>query len=131
MSRTYEVIQSVRSLVPRLPDWQVYQDVATGEKPPWVVVKVSETGRDGAEDLHTLSHEGVLDIRMVARTGQAISIVADKLKNTLDGATPMDGRISRLVPDTDSGLYASELTDSGSRAPYLMRVLTWRFGWSA
>lgn len=131
MSRSNEATSVVRALVPELPGWDVYEDVATGQSPPWVVVRVTETGRDGAEDLHTVSHDGMLDIRIVARTGKAISIVADRLQAALDGAVPGDGRTSRLLPDQDSGTYASELTVTDSSTPYLMRVLTWRFSWTA
>lgn len=131
MSRSNEATSAVRALVPELPGWDVYEDVATGQSPPWVVVRVTETGRDGAEDLHTVSHGGMLDIRIVARTGKAISIVADRLQAALDGAVPDDGRISRLLPDQDSGTYASELTVTDTSTPYLMRVLTWRFSWTA
>ena len=131
MSRSNEATSAVRALVPELPGWDVYEDVATGQSPPWVVVRVTETGRDGAEDLHTVSHDGMLDIRIVARTGKAISIVADRLQSALDGAVPDDERISRLLPDQDSGTYASELTVTDTPTPYLMRVLTWRFSWTA
>ena len=131
MSRSNEATSAVRALVPELPGWDVYEDVSTGQSPPWVVVRVTETGRDGAEDLHTVSHDGMLDIRIVARTGKAISIVADRLQAALDGAVPDDGRISRLLPDQDSGTYASELTVTDTSPPYLMRVLTWRFSWTA
>lgn len=131
MSRSNEATSAVRALVPELPGWDVYEDVATGQSPPWVVVRVTETGRDGAEDLHTVAHDGMLDIRIVARTGKAISIVADRLQAALDGAVSGDGRISRLLPDQDSGTYASELTVTDTSTPYLMRVLTWRFSWTA
>ena len=131
MSRSNEATSAVRALVPELPGWDVYEDVATGQSPPWVVVRVTETGRDGAEDLHTVSHDGMLDIRIVARTGKSISIVADRLQASLDGAVPDDRRISRLLPDQDSGTYASELTVTDTSTPYLMRVLTWRFSWTA
>ena len=131
MSRSNEAARAVRDLVPALPGWDVYEDVATGQSPPWVVVRVTETGRDGAEDLHTVAHDGMLDIRIVARTGESISIVADRLQSALDGAVPDDGRISRMLPDQDSGTYASELTVTDTSTPYLMRVLTWRFSWTA
>lgn len=131
MSRSNESTSAVRALVPELPGWDVYEDVATGQSPPWVVVRVTETGRDGAEDLHTVSHDGMLDIRIVARTGKSISIVADRLQSALDGAVPGDGGTSRLLPDQDSGTYASELTVTDTSTPYLMRVLTWRFSWTA
>ena len=131
MSRTVEVRKAVMALVPAMPGWKVYEDVATGQSPPWIVVRVSETGRSGAEDLHAVSHDGVLDIRVVGRQGDGISIAMDRLKDSLDGAIPVDRRISRLIPDQDSGLYAAELIDTATSAPYLMRVLTWRFAWSA
>lgn len=130
MSRTVEVRKAVVALVPAMPGWKVYEDVATGQSPPWIVVRVSETGRSGAEDLHAVSHDGVLDIRVVGRKGDGISIAMDRLKDSLDGATPADRRISRLIPDQDSGLYAAELTDTKTSAPFLMRVLTWRFAWT-
>lgn len=130
MSRTVEVRKAVRALVPAMPGWRVYEDVATGQSPPWVVVRVSETGRNRAEDLHAVSHDGVLDIRIVGLEGDGISIAMDRLKDSLDGAIPVDRRISRLIPDQDSGLYAAELTDTATSVPYLMRVLTWRFAWA-
>lgn len=131
MTPTKQVKRVVRDIIPPLPGWTVYDDVATGKSPPWVVVRVSETGRESAEDLHTTASMGMLDIRIVARTSEAIDIIADRLKPALDGAAPSDRRVGRLVPDVDSGVYAAELTDPDTSRPWLMRVLTWRFGWSA
>ena len=110
MSRTVEVRKAVMALVPDMPGWKVYEDVATGQSPPWIVVRVSETGRSGAEDLHAVSHDGVLDIRVVGREGDGISIAMDRLKDSL---------------------YAAELTDPKTSVPFLMRVLTWRFAWTS
>ena len=120
---------SVIALLPELTGWKVYADgIATGQSPPWIVVSFSETGRDHAEALNTTNHRGVLDIRVVGTSELGIGIVCDKLTTALDGAKPE--KVASLIPDIDSGVYASDLMQPDSSTPFLMRVLTWRTGWS-
>ena len=121
---------AVIGLLPELKGWKVYTDgIATGAKPPWIVVSMSEDGRQVSEGGHTTNHLGKLDIRVVSLSELGIGIVCDRLTAALDGAHA-DG-VSALIPDVDSGVYASELVDTDTSTPYLMRVLTWRIGWPA
>lgn len=121
------------SLLPDLPGWnQVYTDgIATGKSPPWIVVSLSEKGREGSEGGSTNVHHGVLDIRVVSPSELSIGIVCDKLTTALDHASPNIYGVASLIPDTDSGVYASELTNTDTGTPFMMRVLTWRTGWPA
>lgn len=122
---------AVIALLPELKGWTVYTDgIATGAHPPWVVVSLSENGREHTERLATTNHLATLDIRVVGSSELGIGIVCDKLTAALDGASPGNG-VASLLPDKDSGVYASDLVATGTSTPYLMRVLTWRTGWPA
>jgi hypothetical protein len=122
---------AVIALIPEFPGWDVFLDgIATGEHPPWIVVSLSENGRDHSEGLSTNSHRAVLDIRVVSTSETSIGGVCDKLTSSLDGARA-NQEVSPLSPDKDSGVYASDLMVADTSTPYLMRVLTWRTGWPA
>lgn len=122
---------AIIGLLPDLKGWKVYTDgIATGKKPPWIVVSLSENGREHTEGLAATNHLATLDVRVVSTSETSIGVICDKLTSALDGASPGCG-VGSLVPDIDSGVYASELIDSDTSVPFLMRVLTWRTGWPA
>lgn len=122
---------AIISLIPALKGWTVYTDgIATGKKPPWIVVSLSENGREHTEGLAATNHLAKLNVRVVSTSETSIGVICDKLISALDGASP-GGGVGSLVPDIDSGVYASELIDPVTSVPFLMRVLTWRTGWPA
>jgi hypothetical protein len=128
---TGDALAAVKAMLPDLTGWPVYDGMATGDRPPWIVVTLSEVGRDLTESVGVSDHMAKLDIRVVARTARSVDIVADKLQRALDGRTPAPG-MGVLMPDQDSGIYPSELTVPDSPGiTYVMRVLTWRTGWTA
>jgi hypothetical protein len=122
---------AIVALIPEFQGWDVFLDgIATGKHPPWIVVSLSENGRDHSEGLATNSHRATLDIRVVSTSETSIGVVCDKLASALDGARP-NTQIAVLTPNSDSGVYASDLVDTDTSTPYPMRVMTWRTGWPA
>lgn len=116
----------VRRLLPAMDGWRVYEDVATGPAPPWIVVRFGQSGRDTSEAVAVTSRLFTLDVRVVAASADAVNVACERYQEALDGAHPAG--MGALVPASDSGVYASELTDPATGAPYVMRVLSWRVG---
>jgi hypothetical protein len=132
MTTLTQAKHSILELLPELKGWHVYTNgIATAAKPPWVVVAVRETGRGYTESLHVGNHLVTLDIRVVGDTDDGVNIVCSKLQDELDGIRPADPNIGALLPETDSGVYSSELLQPDSSTPYVMRVLTWRTGFAS
>ena len=132
MTRIAVVRDKVFALLPSLKGWVVYRDgIATGKTPPWVVVSFTETSRAFSEArLQAMSHEGSLTIRVVGASEAGVNICCDNLTAALDGAKPDDPSISKLLADTDSGVYPSDLVTPETSMPFVMRVLKWRISWT-
>ncbi|RSX56772.1 hypothetical protein [Bifidobacterium samirii] len=121
-----EAARRVMALKPALDGWRVYEHTAHGGAPPWIVLGVDQTGCDVNEAVNVTSRRFTLTARIVGHDAQGVNIVCDRLQDAFDGRHP-DG-MGALVPYSDSGVYASELTDPETSQQYPMRVLTWRFG---
>ncbi|PLS25968.1 tail completion protein gp17 [Bifidobacterium parmae] len=116
----------VRGMLPDMPHWRVYEDVATGPSPPWIVWRVRETSRLLGEAVNVTGHVWELDVRVVAAFASDVDAACETIMDALDGRMPAG--MGALVPDKDSGVYASELTSPDTGQAFVMRVVTWRFG---
>lgn len=116
-------------MVPDLKGWRMFRDgLAIGGSPPWIVVGLNPDSTLRGEALNATACSGSLDIRVVGESQLGIGIACEKLQQALDGAYPGSG-FSRLIPDKDSGIFASELESQSTSRPFMMRVLTWRVSW--
>lgn len=116
----------VRDLLPGMPHWRVYEDMATGPRPPWIVWRVRETSRSLSEAEMVTGRLYELDVRVVAPFAADVDAACETIMDAFDGRHPAG--MGALVPYKDSGVYPSELTDPATGGAYVMRVLTWRFG---
>lgn len=123
--------EHVLSLLPDMPSWKTWKGhPAQGASPPWIVASFSEINTLGSESLRPNLHEGRLDIRVVSHTEESVGVACDKLISALFGAIP-HWSMSSLRFERDSGIYAAELVSPLTGSPFLMRVITFRTGWSA
>ena len=132
MTSYLDVSDSVIALIPVIPGWESRTftgGVSTGQSPPWIVASFSEDGRSTSEGGSVTSHSGKLDVRVVSTSASSVGVACERISSALDFARP-GHRVSQLVPDRDSGVYASELTQPDTGIPYVMRVLTWRLAWN-
>ena len=116
----------VMGLLPVMDGWAVFEDVATGAHPPWIVVRFGQIGRALSEAVAVTSRIYTLEVRVVGASADSVNVACDRYQEALDGRHP-DG-MGALVPDVDSGVYAAELTDPDTGFQYVMRVLSWRCG---
>lgn len=116
----------ILALMPPLDGWPVYEDMALADAPPWVVVSVTQTGRDVNEAVNVTGRLFTLTVRVVGGSVDGVDHVCDLLQDAFDGRRPES--MSALVPWSDSGTYPSELTDPQTGRPHPMRVLAWRVG---
>ncbi|PLS23786.1 hypothetical protein BLI708_00370 [Bifidobacterium imperatoris] len=124
--KTSEAKDLIWALLPSMPHWRVYEDVATGPAPPWIVWRVRSTDRTVNEAVNVTSRLFELDIRVVAAYANDVDSACEAFMTALDGVHPRG--MGALVPYSDSGVYASELTDPETGQAYVMRVISWRFG---
>lgn len=118
--------QRILTLMPPMPGWTVYHDMATGMSPPWIVIRIRETGRDLTEAVAVTNRMITVDVRVVSDTADGIDIACMQYQQALDGVHPQG--MGALVPYTDSGIYSSDVLNTATSTPFLMRVLTWRCG---
>lgn len=78
----------------------------------------------------TAARTAVLEARIVAPLELSVNVMAEQLRDTLDGLT-ISPQVDMLTPRTDSGSYPSDLINPDTTVAYQMRVLTWQTGWNS
>lgn len=126
MVSALEAKRRVNAIRPALDGWAVYDDVATAPAPPWIVMSVTQAGRDVSEALAVTSRLYTLTVRVVGVGADGVNIACERCLEAFDGHRP-EG-MGALVPYSDSGVYESELTNPETGRAYPMRVISWRFG---
>ena len=126
MVNALEAKRRVAALRPSLDGWNVYDDVAAAPAPPWIVMSVTQIGRDVNEAVDVTSRLYTLTARVVGVGADGVNVACERCMEAFDGRHP-EG-MGALVPYSDSGVYDSGLTNPQTGRDYPMRVLAWRFG---
>jgi len=101
------------------------------QKPPWVIWSLKPRSRPSMEAVgSTAARTAVLEARIVAPLELSVNVMAEKLRDTLDGLI-ISPQVDMLTPRTDSGSYPSDLINPDTTVAYQMRVLTWQTGWNS